>query len=81
MADARDPFARAMTPVMRPRLRSLSSGPPTGVFRRIEALADELEVVAARRSSSTPPEPCPDSSEDPKVDPEPTEPSAPRSRH
>lgn len=58
---ARDPFARAITP----SLRSLSSGPPTGVFRRIEALTEQIEEVAARRTSSSPPEPCPDSDEAP----------------
>lgn len=31
-------------------------GPPTGVFRRFEALVERTEEVASKRKSSTPPE-------------------------
>jgi len=50
-------------------LRALSSGPPTGVVRRLEALTEQIEEVAARRSSSSPPEPCPDSDAEPRAEP------------
>lgn len=63
----RDAAARSVRPP-RTTLRSLSSGPPTGVFRRLEALTETIEVVAARRTSSSPPEPCPDSDGPPYVE-------------
>jgi hypothetical protein len=67
MSAPSDPFG---PPLSTSFLRPLSHGPPTGIFQRFQKLADDMEEIAAKRSSSAPPEPAPSSDPYPEGEPD-----------